>query len=128
MNLICVFTKVHKYLSEAVFQQELELSYVPVYHLVHSTCRILYNSVSSIVQKANLMKENQNVKSLCHVFSEAWLTQEYNDEKLDMENVPLYHIDNLYNFHHDMMVYIHKSVTFQYIHNISEHDMEALKV
>ena len=60
---MCVSTKVWNYLSGAVFQQKLELSYVPVYHFVHNTCRILYNNVSSIVQKANYMKENQNMKS-----------------------------------------------------------------
>ena len=60
---MCVSKKVQNYLSEAVFQQKLELSYVPMYHFVHSTCRILYNNVSSSMQKANFIKENQNMKS-----------------------------------------------------------------
>ena len=108
---------------------KLELSCVPVYHFVQSTCRILYNNVSSIVQKANFMKENQNVKiSHVMVFSETWLTQEYPDEMLDMENFTLYHMDNLHNVHHGMVVYIHKSVTLQYLPNISDYDMEAMKV
>ena len=74
------------------------------------------------------MKENQNVKSSCHVFSDTWLTQEYPDKKLDMENFTLYCMDNLHNFHHCMVVSIHKSVSLQYIHNISDHNMEAMKV
>ena len=45
-----------------------------------------------------------------------------------MENFTLYHMENLHNFHHGMVVYIHKSVTLQYIHNISDNDMEAMKV
>ena len=124
----CVSTKVQNYLSEVIFQQKLEMSYVPMYHFVHSICRIIYNNVSSIVQKANFIKENQNMKSSHHVFSETWLTQEYPNEKFDMNNFTLYHMDNLYFVHHGMVVYIHKSVTLQYIHNISDHDMEAIKV
>ena len=53
------------------------------------------------------MKGNQNVKSSRHVFGETWLTQQYPDEKLDMENFTLYHMDNLPNFHHGMVLYIH---------------------
>ena len=61
-------------------------------------------------------------------FSETWLTQEYRNENPDMESFTLYGMENLHNLYHGMVVYIHKSVTLQYRHNISDHDMEAMKV
>ena len=63
-------------------------------------------------------RKPKHEKLTCGVFSGSWLTQECPDEKLDMENFTLYCLDNLHNFHHGMVVYIHKSVTLQCIHNI----------
>ena len=36
---ICLSAKVQKYLSGGASQQTLELSYIPVYHFIHSRCK-----------------------------------------------------------------------------------------
>ena len=123
------FCKSPEILRGGVSQQKLELSYVPVYNFIYSRYQILYNNILSIKQKMNFMKGNQNVTS-SHIvfFSETWLTQASPNDKLQMQIFSLHHMDNLHNSHHGMVVYIHKDIPVQCMHEISNCDMEAVKL
>ena len=75
------------------------------------------------------MKGNQNVTS-SHIvfFSETWLTQNYPNDKLQMQNFSLHCMKTLQNSHHGMIIYIHKDIPVQCMHKISNCDMEAIKL
>ena len=89
-------------------------------------CTIIHHQIK---RKYTLWMKIQIVTS-SHIvfFSEIWLTQDYPNDKLQMQNFSLHCIDNLHSSHHGMIVYIHKDIPVQCMHKISNCDLEAIKL